>query len=81
MEEAILRRFWHRLPWLLLGLVGALMAADIVGWFEVQLQNNVLLAFFVAGVDPALGSGPLATVIQDLLSILMYFAIATSMVR
>jgi magnesium transporter len=171
-EEAILHRFWHRLPWLLLGLAGALFAADMVGWFERQLQDNVLLAFFVAGVvyladavgtqtetvvvrglsvgvaikqvvwrelltgvligvalalvafplvywrwgvkdialgvslsllaacstatiaamalpwgfehfgvDPALGSGPLATVIQDLLSILLYFAIVTAMVR
>jgi len=170
-EEAILRRFWHRLPWLLVGLAGALLAADIVGWFETQLQNNVLLAFFVAGVvyladavgtqtetvivrglsigvaikqvvwrelltgvligvtlalvsfpivywrwgaadvalgvslsllaacstatiaamtlpwvfdcfgvDPAFGSGPLATVMQDLLSILLYFAIITAIV-
>jgi magnesium transporter len=29
------------------------------------------------GRDPAFGSGPLATVIQDLLSILIYFAIAS----
>ena len=29
-----------------------------------------------AGFDPAFGSGPLATVIQDLLSIAIYFAIA-----
>jgi magnesium transporter len=29
------------------------------------------------GVDPAYGSGPLATVIQDILSILIYFLIAT----
>jgi len=28
------------------------------------------------GVDPAFGSGPLATVIQDLTSILIYFGIA-----
>ena len=34
-----------------------------------------------AGLDPAFGSGPLATVIQDLLSILIYFAIATAIVR
>jgi magnesium transporter len=171
-EEAIRHRFWHRLPWLLLGLAGALLAADMVGWFETQLQDNVLLAFFVAGVvyladavgtqtetvvvrglsvgvaikqvvwrelltgvligvalalvafplvywrwraadvalgvslallaacstatiaamalpwsfdyfgvDPALGSGPLATVIQDLLSIWIYFAIVTTVVQ
>jgi Mg/Co/Ni transporter MgtE len=29
------------------------------------------------GLDPAFGSGPLATVVQDLLSIVIYFAIAT----
>jgi magnesium transporter len=31
-------------------------------------------------VDPAFGSGPLATVIQDLLSILIYFGIALAIV-
>lgn len=169
--EAVSRRFWHRLPWLLLGCGGALLAADIVGWFERQLQAQVILAFFVPGIvyladavgtqtetvvvrglsvgigvsrmvwrelltglviglalalvaypvvlwrwgsesvalgvalslfaacgtatlaamalpwllehfdlDPAFGSGPLATVIQDLLSILIYFAIITAIV-
>lgn len=29
-----------------------------------------------SGADPAFGSGPLATVIQDLVSILIYFEIA-----
>jgi magnesium transporter len=32
------------------------------------------------GVDPAFGSGPLATVIQDLLSVLIYFTIAAAIV-
>lgn len=167
-EEPVYRRFWHRLPWLLLGLAGAIGAADIVGWFESQLHEKVLLAFFIPGivyladavgtqtetvvvrglsvgisirrvlglelltglgmgitlaavatpvvfwrwhdadvaiivglallaacsvatlvamtlpwlldkldVDPAFGSGPLATVIQDLLSIFLYFMIAS----
>ena len=34
-------------------------------------------AFQRLGADPAFGSGPLATVIQDLLSISVYLAIAT----
>jgi magnesium transporter len=34
-------------------------------------------AFQRLGTDPAFGSGPLATVAQDLLSIIAYFAIAT----
>lgn len=170
-EEPVQRRFRHRVPWLLVGLVGALLAADLVGWFEAQLRQTVMLAFFIPGIvyladavgtqtetvvvrglsigvgmrrmaarellvglaiglalsvvagplvwwrwgdadvalvvslavfgacstatlaamslpwllsrlalDPAFGSGPLATVIQDLLSILIYFAIAAAVV-
>jgi len=171
-EETVERRFRHRLPWLLVGLAGALLAADFVGWFEAQLKQKVMLAFFIPsivyladavgtqtetiiirgmsvgigirqmlrrellaglsvgivlgavggllvwwrwgasdvalvvglallaacstatlaamavpwllgrfGSDPAFGSGPLATVIQDLSSILIYFAIATAVIR
>jgi magnesium transporter len=171
-EEPVERRFQHRLPWLLVGLGGALLAADVVGWFEAQLRQKVMLAFFVPGIvyladavgtqtetvvvrglsvgvrmrsmvtrellaglaiglalaavaaplvwwrwreadvalcvglsvlaacstatlaamalprlldafglDPAFGSGPLATVVQDLSSILIYFAVATAVVR
>jgi Mg/Co/Ni transporter MgtE len=39
-----------RIPWLLLGLAGAFVAADLVGWFEVQLQAQVMLAFFLPGI-------------------------------
>ncbi len=171
-EETVKRRFWHRLPWLLIGLFGALISADLVGWFEIELQGKIALAFFIPGivyladavgtqsetiviralsvgipakkiigreqmtglliglilalitapivwwrwgdpsialivslslltactiaatiavllpwffsklnVDPAFGSGPLATVIQDLLSLLIYFYIAILILR
>jgi len=167
-EEPVSRRLLHRLPWLLVGLAGAMASAVIVGAFESQLQEVVLLAFFVPAVvymadavgtqtetllirgmsadidmrkvvrrelvtgvligilvglafvpfaligwgdadvalavglalvascsiatsvatvlprllarfgsDPAFGSGPLATIVQDLLSIAVYLAIAT----
>ena len=170
--ERVERRLVHRLPWLLVGLAGAMVAADMMGWFETQLELKVALAFFIpgivymadavgtqtetvvvrglsvgvpmrqmvrrelltglaiglsigliayplvwwrwddadlalavgvalfgacstatvaamtlpwlfdaAGADPAFGSGPLATVIQDLLSILIYFVVATSVMR
>ena len=168
--EPIRRRLWHRVPWLALGLAGAMLSAAIVASFEDELREEVLLAFFlpavvymadavgtqtetvvirgmslgvpigkvavrelltgliiggliaasffafafaiwedgrVAGVvalsllvstslatavamvlpytlarlgrDPAFGSGPLATVIQDLLSIAAYFGIAVAL--
>lgn len=50
LEEPIARRFAHRLPWLLVGLVGALVAADAVAWFERDLQTNLMLAFFLPGI-------------------------------
>jgi magnesium transporter len=168
-EEPISKRFWHRVPWLLLGLAGAVLAADIVGFFAKVLQANLMIAFFIPGIvyladavgtqtealiirglsvgvpigsvlrreiltglviglvlaiafypiglwrwggdgvvlavalaifvacatanlvalalpwvlnrlgiDPAFGSGPLATVVQDLLSIVIYLVIATA---
>lgn len=170
MTESVRRRFWHRLPWLLVGLAGAMAAAGIVGRFEARLEAEVALAFFIPaivymadaigtqteavivrglslgvsvrgvvgrelgtglamgvalaatayavtamwtdndvaatvaisiwaactvatavamglpwllkalGQDPAFGSGPLATVVQDLLSILIYFGIARMLV-
>jgi magnesium transporter len=41
---------WHRLPWLVVGLAGALAAAFIVGSFEDRLRSNVALAFFIPGI-------------------------------
>jgi magnesium transporter len=166
-EETTLLRLWHRLPWLFVGLAGALAAARIVERFEMNLEHSLLLTMFLPGViyladavgtqtetlvvrglalgldfprmlrkeiltglgiglvlasvfffaaqtlwsdtrtigvvalalfgasavasvvamilpraldgiglDPAFGSGPLATVIQDLLSIIIYFTVA-----
>jgi magnesium transporter len=49
-EERVGRRLWHRLPWLLVGLAGALASAALIGAFERQLDDNVLLAFFIPGV-------------------------------
>jgi magnesium transporter len=170
-QEPIRKRLWHRLPWLLLGVLGAMGSALLVAAFDAQLEANVIVAFFIpaivymadavgtqtetvliralaAGVttraivarelvtglvmgtvvgvvffafvvigwgdvpvatavavallascsiatlvamvlpaifqrfggDPAFGSGPLATVIQDLLSILVYFAVVAVVV-
>jgi len=48
--ERVLDRLGHRLPWLLVGLVGALLSALLVGAFDRQLEEEVLIAFFVPGV-------------------------------
>jgi magnesium transporter len=48
--EGVQRRLLHRLPWLLVGFVGALLAALVVGAFSQQLEEQVLIAYFVPGV-------------------------------
>ena len=49
-DEPLIRRLSHRLPWLLIGLLGAILSADLVGMFEVKLRTHLILAFFVPGV-------------------------------
>jgi magnesium transporter len=46
-EEQVVRRIWHRLPWLLIGLVGAMASVSLVAAFDAQLEEKVLLAFFL----------------------------------
>jgi magnesium transporter len=49
-EEPVPRRIVHRIPWLLVGLGGALFAANIMGSFEAQLQRTITLTFFIPGI-------------------------------
>lgn len=49
-EETVMRRLYHRLPWLLLGLIGAMASALLIGAFEEELDKKVLLVFFVPAV-------------------------------
>ena len=68
-EEQVTRRLWHRLPWLLLGLAGAMFAAGMVGAFERELERQVLLAFFIPGVvymADAVGTQTEALIIRGL---------------
>jgi magnesium transporter len=68
-EEPLLRRLWHRLPWLLLGLVGAALSAWLVGAFEGRIAGDVRVAFFIPGViymADAIGTQTEALVIRGL---------------
>jgi magnesium transporter len=68
-EETVARRLWHRLPWLLVGLVGAVASAAIIGAFEEELNDKVLLAFFIPGVvymAAAIGTQTQAVLIRGL---------------
>jgi CBS domain-containing protein len=50
LEEAPLRRARHRLPWLVVGLGGSMVATFIVARFESALTAKPELAFFVPGL-------------------------------
>jgi magnesium transporter len=49
-EERVSQRLWHRLPWLLLGLIGAMLTAALLGASEERLAGNLAVAFFIPGV-------------------------------
>lgn len=49
-EERVTRRLVHRLPWLMIGLIGAMASAWLVGSSEEQLARTVQLAFFLPAI-------------------------------
>jgi magnesium transporter len=48
--ESVTRRVAHRLPWLIVGLAGAMAAAMVVAGYEDDISKQVTLAFFLPGV-------------------------------
>ena len=44
------RRARDRLPWLLVGLAGSVLATLVVAYFEEALQSRVAVAFFIPGI-------------------------------
>lgn len=44
------RRARDRLPWLLVGLAGSVLATFVVAYFEQALQSRVAVAFFIPGI-------------------------------
>lgn len=49
-SEALGRRLAHRLPWLVVGLIGALASAVLLRGFEERMAQQVSLAFFIPGI-------------------------------
>jgi magnesium transporter len=49
-SEPVSVRLLHRLPWLLIGLAGAMFSAVLVGAFEGRLRENVLVVLFIPAV-------------------------------
>ena len=50
IEASPIRRARDRLPWLLVGLAGGVLATYIMAQFESALQSQMAIAFFVPGL-------------------------------
>jgi magnesium transporter len=50
LEMAPWRRTMNRLPWLVVGLVGSMLAALVMAGFEQALQAKVAIAFFIPAI-------------------------------
>lgn len=64
-----LKSIKHRLPWLVLGLVGGFIAAKIISVFEDTLQKNLTLALFIPLIvymSDAVGTQMEAFAIRDI---------------
>jgi magnesium transporter len=68
--------------WLMIGsqAVPLVVSLSLVAACAVATVIALSLPWLVArlGRDPAFGSGPLATVVQDLLSLVIYFVVASA---
>jgi magnesium transporter len=72
----------YPMAWLMLGSqpIAFVVSVSLVAACSVATVVAMSLPWLMTrlGRDPAFGSGPLATVVQDLLSLVIYFAIAST---
>jgi magnesium transporter len=69
LEGPPLRRVRHRLPWLLVGLVGSMVSALIMARYETLLARDLAIAFFVPAIvylADAIGTQTEAIVVRGL---------------
>lgn len=48
--ESVRKRLWHRVPWLVIGLLGAMASAVLMTTFDEQLNADLAIAYFVPGI-------------------------------
>lgn len=66
--------FWFSDPFISL-IIGVSIFLTV--WFTVIVSVLLPWVFFLRGYDPAVSSGPLATVLNDIMSIVIYLTIAS----
>ncbi len=60
---------WHRVPWLVIGLIGIMLTAAFIDTFESILSKHIILAFFIPAIvyiSDALGTQIQTLFIRDL---------------
>jgi magnesium transporter len=59
--------------------VAATVSISLVGAGAVSTTVGLLFPWVLSrvGRDPALGSGPMATIVEDVLSLLIYFSVSS----
>jgi magnesium transporter len=88
LKISIFKSLKHRLPWLILGLLGGILSAKIVENFENTLSTNLILAAFIPLIvymADAVGTQMEAFIIRDLainkdLNFVSYFIKQTSII-
>ncbi len=69
LEVPLFLSVLHRLPWLIIGLIGITIAAIFIGIFEAVLQKYLILAFFIPAIvymSGALGTQHQTLFVRDL---------------
>jgi magnesium transporter len=49
-QESVGLRLWHRLPWLAVGLIGAMISAALLAGIEGEISANLAVAYFIPGI-------------------------------
>ncbi len=65
----VLESTLHRIPWLVIGLIGIFIAAGVINQFESVLNEHLIVAFFIPAIlymSNALGSQNQILLIRDL---------------
>ncbi len=69
MEIPLFMTIWHRIPWLIIGLLGIIFTAAFINIFEATLEKYLILAFFIPAIvymSDALGTQHQTLFIRDL---------------
>lgn len=69
LEVPLFKTIYHRVPWLVIGLIGIIITAGVISFFDSILNEYLILAFFIPAIvymSAALGTQHQTLLIRDL---------------